>query len=326
MAGAPRVSVVTPFYNTATYLEACIQSVLGQTLTDFEYLLINNHSTDGSRDIAARYAARDARIRLLDNPAFVGQVDNYNGALARISDGTRWVKLIQADDELMPEALERQVAAGEQSPRIGLVGSLYLKGKVPRGRGVPETTTQIDGRQLIRLMLLGEGVYPLGSPSSVLYRADLVRARKPFYALGRYHEDTEAAYDLLLTHDFGFVHQVLAFLRTDNISIMSAMRRFNPEPLDHLTLLTNYGPRVLGAEELRKKLYWEWRAYLGFLGESVWMRREKEFWEYHRDGLSQSGRRLRFRELLPATLKAFGRLLLNPQATLREWRSRGRAQ
>lgn len=326
MPSAPRVSVVTPFYNTAKYLEACIQSVLAQTLTDFEYLLVNNQSTDGSRDIAERYASKDGRIRVIDNPAFVGQVENYNGALAQISQETRWVKLIQADDELFPEALEKQVAAGEKSPRIGLVSSLYLKGNVPQGGGLPMQTTQIDGRELCRLMLLGQSVYPLGSPSAVLYRADLVRARKPFYALGRYHEDTEAAYDLLLEHDFGFVHQVLAFLRTDNISIMSAARRFNPEPLDHLIALSIYGPRVLTAEEHRQKFYWEWRAYLGFLGESVWMRREPEFWKYHRDGLAQGGHSLNRRELFPAALRAGGRLLLNPLTTLRQWRSRGRAE
>jgi glycosyltransferase involved in cell wall biosynthesis len=326
VASAPRVSVVTPFYNTAKYLEACIQSVLGQTLTDFEYILVNNQSTDGSRDIAARCAAQDSRIRLFDNPAFVGQVENYNGALAQISGGTRWVKLIQADDELLPEALEKLVQAGEKSPRIGLVGSLYLKGHKPSGGGLPMGTAQIDGRELCRRMLLTTDCFPLGSPSAVLYRADLVRTRKPFYALGRYHEDTEAAYELLLEHDFGFVHQVLAFLRTDNISIMSAMRRFSPDGLDHLTLLSIYGPRVLTPEEQQRQFYWEWRAYLGFLGESVWMFREKEFWKYHRDGLSQSGRSLRFRELLPAALKAGGRLLLNPLTTVRQWRSRGRPQ
>ena len=61
------VSVVTPFYNTAAYLEECIESVLAQTYRDFEYLLVNNKSTDGSREIAARYAAKDPRLRLLDN-------------------------------------------------------------------------------------------------------------------------------------------------------------------------------------------------------------------------------------------------------------------
>jgi len=80
----PKVSVVTPFYNIEAYLEECIQSVLAQTLSDFEYLLVNNRSTDGSLAIAERYAAKDSRIRVVTNPAFVPQVENYNGALAQI--------------------------------------------------------------------------------------------------------------------------------------------------------------------------------------------------------------------------------------------------
>ena len=60
---SPLVSVLTPFYNTAPYLAECIESVLAQTRGDFEYLLVDNCSTDGSDDIAAGYAARDPRIQ-----------------------------------------------------------------------------------------------------------------------------------------------------------------------------------------------------------------------------------------------------------------------
>ena len=314
-----RVSVVTPFFDTAPYLAQCIESVLAQTLGDFEYLLVDNQSTDGSRDIAEQYAARDARIRVIGNPRHVGQVENYNGALARIAADTRWVKLIQADDALYPDCLARMVEAGERSPRIGLVGALYLKGDVPRGGGIPFGATQIEGREVARKMLLGD-CFPVGSPSAVLYRADLVRERRPFYALGRYHEDTEAAYELLLDHDFGFVHQVLAFLRTDNVSIMSAARRFNPDPLDHLIMLERYGPKVLTAEEYRRQRANEWRAYLGFLGESVLRRREPEFWKYHRQGLAQGGHQLGWRELFPAALRASGRVALHPFSTVLRWR------
>src|SRR6476659_5517412 len=97
-----RVSVVTPFFNTADYLAQCIESVMGQTLTDFEYLLVNNHSTYGSREIAVEYAKADRRVRLIDNPRHLGQGDNYNRALAMISVESMWVKLIQADDVLYP--------------------------------------------------------------------------------------------------------------------------------------------------------------------------------------------------------------------------------
>src|SRR5579864_5002889 len=121
MAVGPVVSVVTPFYNSATYLAACIQSVLAQTHQDFEYLLVNNMSTDGSREIAARYSAQDSRLRLIDNQAFVGQVENYNGALAQIDATSQYVKIVQADDAIYPECLARMVELAEREAGIGLV-------------------------------------------------------------------------------------------------------------------------------------------------------------------------------------------------------------
>jgi glycosyltransferase involved in cell wall biosynthesis len=315
-----RVSVITPFFNTAMYLEQCIESVLAQTLTDFEYLLVDNRSTDGSRDIAATYAKADSRVRLIDNPAHVGQVENYNGALAQISPEATWVKLIQADDALYPECLERTVEVGERDSRIGLVGALYMKGDEPHGAGIPLGVEQMSGREVCRRMLLGN-CFPIGSPSAVLYRADLVRQRAPFFALDRYHEDTEAAYELLLNHDFGFVHQVLVFQRTDNSSIMATARRFNPDPLDHLIALERYGPQVLSADEYGRQHHNEWRAYMGFLGESVLRRREAAFWAYHRAGLSQQGHELGWRQLLPAAARATAHLALLPLSTVRRWRS-----
>ena len=79
----PLVSVVTPFYNTVDYLAACIRSVLGQTYPNFEYLLVNNCSTDGSLEVAERFAAVDKRIRLITNSHHLPQLPNYNAALAR---------------------------------------------------------------------------------------------------------------------------------------------------------------------------------------------------------------------------------------------------
>ncbi|MBA2547968.1 MAG: glycosyltransferase family 2 protein, partial [Burkholderiaceae bacterium] len=106
----PFVSVVTPFYNTALYLAECIESVLAQQYGNFEFILSDNCSTDGSREIIEPYAARDSRIRYIRHDAFVNQVQNYNRALRQISPDSCYCKVVQADDWILPECLSRMVA------------------------------------------------------------------------------------------------------------------------------------------------------------------------------------------------------------------------
>src|SRR6185503_11552917 len=247
LAGEPRVSVVTPFYNTAPYIAACIESVLGQTHSNFEYLLVDNRSTDGSRDIAARYAARDGRIRLIDNAEFLGQLANFNRALDQVDPASRYVKMLLADDVLFPDALSRLVEAAERDPRTGLVAAYYLHGDRVDGSGLPLGVSSLPGREALRRTFLAP-CFLVGTPSTVLYRADIVRSRRPFFT-DRLHADTEAAYEILLEHHLGFVHQVLSFVRTDNESISSAVRDFFPIGLDNLIVVERFGRAVLSPAE-----------------------------------------------------------------------------
>ena len=60
----PEISVIVPVYNVAPYLSACLDSVLAQTFRDFELILVDDGSTDGSREIAKEYEAKDERVRL----------------------------------------------------------------------------------------------------------------------------------------------------------------------------------------------------------------------------------------------------------------------
>src|SRR5258708_32283098 len=102
----PLVSVVTPFHNTAAFLAQCIESVLRQSYTQFEYILVDNCSTDGSGDIAETYARRDSRIRLIRRTELLSQVQNYNAAIAEISDETKYCKIVQADDYIFPDCFK----------------------------------------------------------------------------------------------------------------------------------------------------------------------------------------------------------------------------
>jgi glycosyltransferase involved in cell wall biosynthesis len=280
MATRPFVSVVTPFYNTAPYLAACIESVLAQTHAHFEYLLVDNRSTDGSREIAAGYAARDARIRLLDNAEFVGQLANFNGALEHIAPSSQYVKMVLADDALFPECLARLVAAAEAHPAAGLVAAYYLHGDRVDGSGVPLAVSSLPGKDALRLIFLAP-CFLVGTPTTVLYRADFVRGRRPFF-VEAYHADTEAAYELLLEHELAFVHQVLSFVRTDNESISSSVRDFYPIGLDNLIVVERFGREVLSPEEFRFVRARTRREYYGLLGAMALRFRGRRFWSYHR--------------------------------------------
>src|SRR6516225_4023019 len=101
----PLVSVITPFFNTEQYIVECIESVLAQSYFNWEYLLVNNQSTDASRGIAERYARQDKRIHLLDTPKFLSQIENFEAALQYMSPASQYCKMVLADDWLFPECL-----------------------------------------------------------------------------------------------------------------------------------------------------------------------------------------------------------------------------
>src|ERR1044071_3487790 len=88
----------------------------------------DDHRDDGGGEIAARYAARDGRIRVARPPAFLGQVPNYNFALAQIAADTRYVKMVQADDMIFPRCLADMIALAEAHPTIGVVSAYRMFG------------------------------------------------------------------------------------------------------------------------------------------------------------------------------------------------------
>ncbi len=307
----PRVSVVTPFRNVAPYLAQCIESVLAQTLVDFEYILSDNGSTDGSTGIAEDYAARDPRIRLVRQPQMLAQVPHYNAALREISPTTEYCKMVQADDAVFPECLARMVAAFEQSPRIGLVSSYYLKGNVLRGSGFPYGTTYLDGMEMARFYLR-TGTYVFGSPSAVMYRSSLVRETPTFYEDGLLHEDTEKCVQILKNWDFGFVPQVLSYLRIDNESVSSRWRQYQPEALDWYIIVQRYASVFLDEPEASARRGLSKQEYYRVLGNEVLCARGKAFWQYHREGLKSLGESIDRVAVVRYATKDMLWLLINP--------------
>lgn len=318
--GNPQVSVVTPFFNAEPWLAECIESVLAQSFTEWEYLLVNNQSTDRSLEIAECFANGDSRIRVCNNPTFLNQIQNYNHALSLISNQSQYCKVVQADDWLFPECLDKMVALGRKYPSAGIISAYRLKGAEVAGSGLPVSTEFLTGKALARLQLI-EHLSLFGSPSTILYRADLVRNRVPFFAEGRYHEDTDTCFELLTTTDFAFVHQVLTFTRIDNESITRSARHYNPGALDHYLRMVQFAPEFLSHEECRRELSRSKREYYLFLAQNAVRMSGSDFWDYHRRGLAASGLKLSRVSLIPFVLWVIMDLVLNPKDTVSElWR------
>jgi glycosyltransferase involved in cell wall biosynthesis len=281
----PLVSVVTPFHNTVQYLTECIESVLAQSYRQFEYILVDNCSTDGSSEIAARYAHRDSRVRLIRRTDLLSQVRNYNRALTAISNASKYCKIVQADDYIFPECLKLMVETFEQSEAIGLVSAYDLKANLVRGSGFPYFMSSVSGKETARLCLR-KGSFFFGSPTTVMYRSSLIHDEHTFYDETCLHEDTDKCMQILKNWDFGFVPQVLSFLRADNESISSAARSFQPDSLDRYIIVQRYSAVFLSQSEavaLKKQVK---RDYYHVLSHAILRFRGNAFWRYHKKGLA----------------------------------------
>lgn len=118
----PNVTVLMPVYNGEKYVRHAIESILGQTYDDFEFVIVDDGSTD--RTIAIVRSFDDPRIVLLSNEANLGIVESLNRGI-RIAQGT-YICRMDADDIAMPNRVERQVRYLEEHPEVAAVGSNTL--------------------------------------------------------------------------------------------------------------------------------------------------------------------------------------------------------
>lgn len=115
----PRVSIGLPVYNGIKYLREAIDSVLAQTYKDFELIISDNGSTDGTVELCEEYVAHDPRVRLHRFESNQGAARNYNIVFELSS--AHYFKWIACDDTIEPEFIERTVEVLERDPAVSLV-------------------------------------------------------------------------------------------------------------------------------------------------------------------------------------------------------------
>lgn len=315
----PLVSVVTPVYNGEPYLAECVESVLAQTYSNWEYSIVNNCSTDGTLQIAERCAKLDPRIHVYTNGSFLDIIGNANNAFRLISPVSKYCKSVSADDWLYPECLERMVALAEAHPSVGIVGAYQLSGGGDkwylRTDGLPYHTEVMAGRDICRLNFMS-GIEVFGNPTSNLYRSDLVRRTDSFFPNPSAEADVSACFKNLTDADFGFVHQVLSHERVHSHQITATSKAINAYLGSKLNDLTKYGPFYLTSNELaacKEQLLTE---YYRFLAISAVNFQGKEFWQYHEKRLRDLGFPISRTRLAMAICLKLTDLLFNPKQTL----------
>ena len=175
----PRVSVLMSAYNEERFVRESVETILGQTLRDFEFIIINDGSTDGTRAILESYS--DPRIRLVHQPN-LGLTKALNAGL-RMARG-EYIARQDAGDASLPQRLDRQVAYLDRHPDIAVLGA-WMESIDEEGDCLGVWTAPTD-TWLIRWRLLFNNCLP---HTAVMYR------KRTVSALGGYDESSPLAED-----------------------------------------------------------------------------------------------------------------------------------
>ena len=122
-ATPPRLSVVMPARNAMPFVDEAVASILAQTHRDFEFVICDDNSSDGTLERLRDWAGRDPRIRLFTSEKFNGPARSANWAVSEC--GGELIARMDADDISHPERLARQLAVMERWPDASLVGALF---------------------------------------------------------------------------------------------------------------------------------------------------------------------------------------------------------
>jgi len=162
----PAISVVMPAFNSARFIRPAIESVLGQTFRDFEFIIIDDGSTDDTLKIIQDYAAKDQRIVILSHlNKGMGRSLNEAIELAR----GRWIARIDADDLMMPQRLERQLDYMHRHPGVAVAGS-WIQYVNRRGRVIGHKRAPLHKKKNIEKLNQRNKLIPLTHPSVLMDR------------------------------------------------------------------------------------------------------------------------------------------------------------
>lgn len=210
---APKVSVLMPAYNSEKYVGAAIESILNQTFADFEFIIINDGSTDGTPEIINKYARADKRIRFIDNKKNQGIIAVLNNGLDLCRG--EYIARMDSDDISLPERLKKQVKYMNAHPECGACGTWIRKfGTKTKGKVIKYP----DNAKLLDFVIHGNLV---ANPSSMVRRTVIVANKIKYNPQYKYAEDYGFWIDVVKHNEIHNLQDVLLNYRwyDNNVSV-----------------------------------------------------------------------------------------------------------
>ena len=248
----PRVSVVVPAYNSAAFIDATMRSILAQTFSDFELVVSDHSSTDGTWEALQRFTP-DPRVRVSRLASGGGAPANFN-AVTALATG-EFLKLVCGDDLIYPDCLAEQVAALATHPSAVMTAStrdIVDAAGVPvfRNRGLAGLHGEVSGAEAIRRGVLA-GTNIFGEPASVMFKRDALVEAGGWDARFPYLIDEATYCAVLLRGNLVAVPRSLAAFRVSQSQwSVQLVRAQAKEAVGFRRELAAAHPRLLGRRDL----------------------------------------------------------------------------
>lgn len=291
----PEISVIVPVYRAEEYLMDCVQSILRQTFSDMEILLVDDGSPDGCGAMCDALAAEDSRISVI-HQSNQGQAAARNHALEKASG--QWVCFVDSDDVIHPQMVQRLYQAARESgaamSMCQMLQDQQLSEDFFRDSSGSYQLYSMDEQTLLELH--DADAYPAWVACAKLIRREVVQTH--LFQPGRVYEDNEAVcHWVVAAGQLACLPEALYFYRTNPDSTTN--RRFSLKRLDYLWALEQiirfYGG--VGYDRLRSRFL---ERYVEAVGSTAWGLRQEQ----------------PYRHLVGRVCRQCGRFLRTQQAVL----------
>jgi glycosyltransferase involved in cell wall biosynthesis len=246
-------------YNREQYIGFAIESVLASTFKDFEFIIVDDHSTDQTLSVIKQYAAKDNRIRYFVNEHNLGDYPNRNYA-ASLASG-KYLKYVDSDDYIYPNGLEIMVSGMERNPQAAWgISSLQPDNTIP-------FPFVLDPKGSYNYHFFGPGLFHKG-PLAVIIKKETFDSTGPF-STQRMISDTDLWYKLALKHPVVLFQDGVVWQRRHPNQELSDQKNYITagEKLKWKYLLSE--DCLLTREQVRKVKSGRIRRYTGFIASGL---------------------------------------------------------